>query len=247
MVFGSRRVAAAMMGLMMAASRPASAQLFWKTPDFRGAPVQGSEPGVMIPLPGATPAELNAEIVWTMRAGLNFAALQCQFAPSLMTVDTYNALITHHSKELATDYKMLQTYFKRTAAKGTSPSAVAAAFDSYQHAHLQQLLVGVRAGRLLPDRVADRPGRADDPQGLARRSSRATACASCATASCRPPIWSIRRSRSRNSPASTCPRCRRPASIATARSRRSACRQGASSASSRRNRAPWTAQPGLAR
>ncbi len=131
MVFGSRRVAAALVGLMVAASGPASAQLFWKTPDFRGAPVQGSEPGVMIPLPGATPAELNAEIVWTMRAGLNFAALQCQFAPSLMTVDTYNQLITHHSKELAVDYKMLQSYFKRTAAKGTSASAIAAAFDSY--------------------------------------------------------------------------------------------------------------------
>jgi len=132
MMFGSRRLAAAVLGLtLVAATSPASAQLFWKTPDFRGAPVRGDEPGVMIPLPGATAAELNAEIVWTMRAGLNFAALQCQFAPSLMTVDTYNRLITHHSKELATDYKVLQTYFKRSAAKGTSASAIAAAFDSY--------------------------------------------------------------------------------------------------------------------
>jgi hypothetical protein len=131
MLFGLRRVAATVVAIALTASGPASAQLFWKTPDFRGAPVQGGEPGVMIALPGATPAELNAEIVWTMRAGLNFAALQCQFAPSLMTVDTYNQLITHHSKELAADYKVLQGYFKRTAAKGTSASAIAAAFDSY--------------------------------------------------------------------------------------------------------------------
>ena len=102
MVFGSRRVAAAMMGFAMAASAPASAQLFWKTPDFRGAPVQGTEPGVMIPLPGATRAELNAEIVWTVRAGLNFAALQCQFAPSLMTVDTYKRA-DHASQQGAGD------------------------------------------------------------------------------------------------------------------------------------------------
>ena len=131
MMFGSRPLVAAMMGVTMMAATPASAQLFWKSPDFRGAPVEGTEPGVMIALPGATPAEVNAEIVWTMRAGLNFAALQCQFAPSLMTVSTYNALITHHTKELAADYKVLQTYFKRSAAKGTSASAVAAAFDSF--------------------------------------------------------------------------------------------------------------------
>ncbi|WP_298691975.1 hypothetical protein [uncultured Sphingomonas sp.] len=135
MRFGARQAMAAMVGIAIsittAGATPASAQLFWKTPDFTGAPVKGDEPGVMIPLTGATPAELNAEIVWTMRAGLNFAALQCQFAPSLMTVPTYNALIGHHSKELATDYKTLQTYFKRVAKKGTSPSAVAAAFDSF--------------------------------------------------------------------------------------------------------------------
>ena len=131
MKIGSRHVAAAMMGVMVAAATPAEAQLFWKSPNFSGAPVTGPEPGVIIALPGATPAEINAEIVWTMRAGLNFAALQCQFAPSLMTVSNYNALITHHAKELATDYKILQTYFKRSAAKGTSPSAIAAAFDSF--------------------------------------------------------------------------------------------------------------------
>jgi hypothetical protein len=128
---GSRRVGVALMCAAMGLSAPASAQLFWESPDYHGAPVTGAEPGILIPLPGATPTELNAEVVWTLRAGLNFAALQCQFAPSLMTVNNYNAILVHHSKELATDYKALQSYFKRTAAKGTSQTAINAAFDSF--------------------------------------------------------------------------------------------------------------------
>jgi hypothetical protein len=110
---------------------PAPAQLFFRSPNFAGAPVTGDEPTVLIPLPGATDAEKEADIVWTMRAGLNFAALQCQFAPSLRTVDNYNQFLTHHSKELMKDYKTLQTYFKRSAAKGTSAAAIAVAFDRF--------------------------------------------------------------------------------------------------------------------
>jgi hypothetical protein len=132
MSFGARRISVALMCVSsLIATAPASAQLYWQTPDFRGAPVTGIEPGVLIPLPGATEAELNAEVVWTMRAGLNFSALQCQFAPSLMTVSNYNSLLTHHSKELAADYKALQGYFKRTAAKGAAQNAINAAFDSF--------------------------------------------------------------------------------------------------------------------
>lgn len=110
---------------------PATAQLFFKSPDFSGAPVTGDEPTVLIPLANATAAEKNADIVWTMRAGLNFAALQCQFAGSLRTVDNYNRFLQHHNKELLTDYKLLQTYFKRTAPKGTSAAAIAVTFDRY--------------------------------------------------------------------------------------------------------------------
>lgn len=133
MAVGLRRSALAVIGLAMgvAAATPASAQLFWKTPNFAGAPVVGNEPDVLIPLPGATPAEMNAEVVWTLRAGLNFAALQCQFAPSLMTVSNYNQLLGHHTKELATNYKLLQTYFKRTARKGATASQINAAFDNF--------------------------------------------------------------------------------------------------------------------
>lgn len=134
MAVGLRRCALALVGLATGigvAVAPVSAQLFWKSPDFSGAPVTGSEPDVLIPLPGATPAEMNAEVVWTLRAGLNFAALQCQFAPSLMAVPNYNQLLAHHSKELAADYKLLQGYFKRTAKKGMSVNAINAQFDSF--------------------------------------------------------------------------------------------------------------------
>ncbi len=133
MAVGLRRCAFALIGLAtgMAASMPASAQLFWKSPNFAGPPVVGNETDVLIPLPGATPAEMNAEVVWTMRAGLNFAALQCQFAPSLMTVSNYNQLLGHHSKELAANYKLLQGYFKRTAKKGMTPNQINAAFDNF--------------------------------------------------------------------------------------------------------------------
>jgi hypothetical protein len=131
MMSASRRVSVALLCMAGLLSAPASAQLYWKSPDFSGAPITGVEPGVVIPLPGATSAELNAEVVWTLRAGLNFAALQCQFAPSLMIVPTYNQLLVHHAKELATDYKAVQGYFKRTAKKGANQNAINAAFDSF--------------------------------------------------------------------------------------------------------------------
>jgi hypothetical protein len=128
-----RRCALALVGLAMgmAAAAPASAQLFWKSPNFSGGPITGNEPDVLIQLPGETAAEMNAEVVWTLRAGLNFAALQCQFAPSLMTVNNYNQLLGHHSKELATDYKLLQDYFKRTAKKGATANQINTAFDNF--------------------------------------------------------------------------------------------------------------------
>ena len=133
MAVGLRRCALALIGLAMgmAAAAPASAQLFWKSPNFSGEPITGNEPDVLIQLPGATAAEINAEVVWTLRAGLNFAALQCQFAPSLMTVNNYNQLLGHHSKELAADYQLLQGYFKRTAKKGATTNQINAAFDNF--------------------------------------------------------------------------------------------------------------------
>ena len=79
------------------------------------------------PLPGLTAREANANAVWTLRAGLNVAALQCQFSPFLATVPTYNALLRQHSDELAEAFKVMTGYFVRLEG----PRAGQRAFDSY--------------------------------------------------------------------------------------------------------------------
>lgn len=91
----------------------ANAQIFWLAPDFTGAPLEGYEPGMGVPLPGATPAEQRAAIAWNMRSGLNVAALQCT-EPTLRILENYNALLSDHNAELATVFKTLTGYFKRT-------------------------------------------------------------------------------------------------------------------------------------
>lgn len=131
MMRGLGRSIGLLVGMIGVTATPASAQMFWHSPDFRGQPVTGDEPKIVIPLPGATDIEKRANIVWTMRAGLNVAALQCEFAPSLMTRLNYNGTIAHHKKELNDDYQVLGGYFKRMAPKGTSAAAVAVAFDQY--------------------------------------------------------------------------------------------------------------------
>lgn len=96
----------------------ASAAFFWKAPDLRGEPVTGAEPGVITgPLAGATPAELRAALVWNLRSGLNVAALQCQFAPTLLTRNQYNAMLDNHREELGQAYQVLTNYFKRNDKK----------------------------------------------------------------------------------------------------------------------------------
>lgn len=130
MAFASRLgafAAALIAGAGLAAAAPA--QIFWIPPDFSGARVTGSEPGIAEPLPGATPAELDAALVWTLRAGLNVAALQCQFAPTLRTVSLYNNVIADHDKEFDQAQTALLGYFKRLAGK--SASATKAAQNSF--------------------------------------------------------------------------------------------------------------------
>ena len=102
-----------LLGLAGLATVPASAQLFITPPDFSGPPVNGSEPGIGLPIPGATPDEYGAHLLWNLRSGLNVAALQCQFSPSLRVVDNYNDILAHHSGELAGAYTRLGNYFKR--------------------------------------------------------------------------------------------------------------------------------------
>ncbi|WP_374147701.1 hypothetical protein [Sphingomonas sp. 28-63-12] len=100
-----------------------------KNPDFSGEPVRGDEPGLFVPLPNATPDELRAGLVWSLRAALNVSALGCDFAPILLTAPTYNAVLTDHKSELAKSFDTLGKYFSRT---NKSKSAAATAFDRYQ-------------------------------------------------------------------------------------------------------------------
>ena len=100
-----------------AAPQAARAQLFLYDPDFRAGPIEASDPLVGIPLPGATPAEYRAHLIWNLRSGLNVAALQCQFSPYLRTVDNYNGILAHHARELAAAYTALEGYFRRVAGR----------------------------------------------------------------------------------------------------------------------------------
>ncbi|MFL6844310.1 MAG: hypothetical protein ACJ8ER_05455 [Allosphingosinicella sp.] len=119
------RAALAAAGFAMAAT-PAPAQLFLSQPNLRSGPVEPSDPLVGLPLPGATAAEYRAHVLWNLRAGLNVAALSCQFSDFLRAVPNYNALLAHHSTELANAYTVLNAYFKRVqGAKGQK------AFDDY--------------------------------------------------------------------------------------------------------------------
>ena len=113
-----RRIAlalgAAVVGLCGAL--PASAQFYLKSHDFSGVPVTGADSDVGIALPDATDAEQRAALVWNMRAALNVAALQCQFEPTLLSVDNYNAMLLDHQAELKDSFDTLTKYFARTNA-----------------------------------------------------------------------------------------------------------------------------------
>jgi hypothetical protein len=107
---------------------PASAQIFWQAPDYRGAPITLEEQGIGVALPGATPAEQRANLVWQLRAGLNVAALQCQAFPTLMSKDVYGGVLINHKDELAKTYATLANYFKRVEK---NPRAAQQALDKY--------------------------------------------------------------------------------------------------------------------
>jgi hypothetical protein len=107
----------ALIGLAFGALSSADAYLYWSKLPLAGGPVSGDDPKIALPLAGATPKETQASLIWTMRAGLNVAALQCQFAPSLGTVGNYNNMLRQHAAELQATYATLGAYFKRTAPK----------------------------------------------------------------------------------------------------------------------------------
>jgi hypothetical protein len=123
----TRALQAGMLAAALGAGGTAKSQLFLSQPDFRPSPIQGSDPLVGLPIPGATPAEYRSHLLWNLRAGLNVAALQCQFSNYLRAVPNYNGFLAHHSTELAAAYTTLNNYFKRVhgAAAGQKK------FDDY--------------------------------------------------------------------------------------------------------------------
>lgn len=124
---GLRRTAlAALAAAALASSAPAAAQLFLYDPAIPSGPIEASDPLVGLPLPGATASEYRAHLLWNLRSGLNVAALQCQFSPYLRTVDNYNDILAHHSRELASAYQALEGYFRRVHGR-TGPRR----FDDY--------------------------------------------------------------------------------------------------------------------
>lgn len=99
----------------LALATPASAQVFWQSPNFTGAPIVPGEAGIGVALPGATPEEYNANVAWQMRAALNVAALQCNWDQTLLSRDIYNGVLVNHREELARVYATLGNYFRRTS------------------------------------------------------------------------------------------------------------------------------------
>lgn len=122
-----RRTAALTACAALALSGPASAQLFWQPADLSTPPITGAEPVGGINLPEATPKELQAGLVWHLRAALNVAALQCDFEPTLLTTSNYNAMLAHHRTELGGSFTTLASYFKRV----NGPVAGQKLFDQY--------------------------------------------------------------------------------------------------------------------
>jgi hypothetical protein len=91
----------------------AQAQLYYKSPDLSGPPLLLPEAGFGVSMPGANAVEQKAALVWNMRSGLNVAALQCGFEPTLQVLENYNAMLTNHRDELQASFNALSGYFKR--------------------------------------------------------------------------------------------------------------------------------------
>jgi len=161
-MFHRSRGAIALAGAaLLAAATPANAYLYWTMPNFSGPESRGDEPGIGLPMPGATDKELTAHLLWNMRSGLNVAALQCQFAPALMTVGNYNALLRNHDKELTEAYNTLTGYFKRTAAKTWQKSLdqyTTRTYNGFSTLHAQRGFCEV-AGSIGRDAIAQPKGK----------------------------------------------------------------------------------------
>ena len=115
---GLKLIGLALTACGLAAASPAAGQILLNDPQIQSGPIEANDPLIGLPLPGATPAEYRAHMLWNLRAGLNVAALQCQFSPYLRTVDNYNGILAQHSGELAAAYRALEGYFRRVGGAG---------------------------------------------------------------------------------------------------------------------------------
>lgn len=154
-------------GTGLFAAAPASAQFFIKPADLKAGPVTGAEPGMTGPaLPGASPVELRAALVWNLRAALNVAALQCQFEPTLLTLDYYNATLKDHSIELRDSYAVLEKYFVRTAPNKKAGQTELDKFGTRVYSGFStvggQLSFCQTAGSIGRDALFTRPGKFGD-------------------------------------------------------------------------------------
>ena len=81
-----------------------------------------------------TPSETDANAVWSTRAALNIAALQCQFSPYLATVRNYNDFLRQHAEELDRARATMLEHFKRydgTQAQNSFDRYTTQTYNSY--------------------------------------------------------------------------------------------------------------------
>lgn len=114
--------------MLVGVAQPVSAQFYLEHYDHAAVLSPDKLPEAVEPLPGATDGENDAALIWTMRAALNVAALQCQFEPTLLTDTNYNAMLTDHVEELAAAWTLLGMYFARVSP---TPREGEAALDRY--------------------------------------------------------------------------------------------------------------------
>jgi hypothetical protein len=73
-----------------------------------------------------TPAEAEANAVWSLRAALNIAALQCGSRPFLASVQVYNNVLAQHAEELDRARLTMSGHFTRYDGKRGATT-----FDQY--------------------------------------------------------------------------------------------------------------------
>jgi hypothetical protein len=108
--------------ISVAAAVSLASPLAAQTPRAPRAPMVPAE----VAMRDMTPAEATAHRLWSLRAALNVAALQCQFSPFLRTVANYNEMLPMHAVELDGARRTLEGHFRRL-----DKAAAQRTFDQY--------------------------------------------------------------------------------------------------------------------